>query len=130
MIKKPKINIENGKEYRRFIQPYPVLLSKRYEQCDSRGHLNKKGERCLYCYRHLAYHAPQTEAILRQRESLPLMKQSLDAQLIMLGREREIGSQKTVDYFQGINKLIAEAEKYPAVAKEIERIRKSLSKEK
>ncbi|MAG78800.1 hypothetical protein CMI40_00285 [Candidatus Pacearchaeota archaeon] len=83
------------------------ILDKRYLECNSKGHIqpDNKENTCNYCYRTLIYKTPATDAILKDREKLPIQHQPMDAPIIMEKGKREIESQKFMDRMQGLTKL-------------------------
>jgi len=94
-----KQNIRRYKEFNR-------ELDKRYSECDSQGHLkpDKENNYCNYCFRHLSYSAPNTDAILEEREAFP-ETQLPDLSIILEQRRIEIDSQKSLDRFSGLIKV-------------------------
>jgi hypothetical protein len=86
------------------------VLDQRYHECDSKGHQkpDEKENYCGYCYRHIDYTSPETDAILEGRKNIPSMQQPLDAPVLMEKRKRDIERQKAKDYFRGVNKVRAE----------------------
>ncbi len=92
------------------------VLAVRYGECDYMGHqLIISGENyCGHCHRHLNYGAPETEAILRDREELPLESQPLDATAMRARRDAEIRNQKAFDWYTGIPKVVVELREFRA----------------
>jgi len=99
----------NMNEFEYTLKRLKPVLDNRYRECDTsgNGHLKQDQENnyCNYCFRHLSYKTPETDAILESRKNLSIWQQPLDAPFIREEREREIGPQKAKDYFDGISNL-------------------------
>lgn len=84
-----------------------AMLKERYEKCDSKDHIfpDYDANKCQYCFRTLKYQTPETDKIIESRKDLPLLKEPYDAPYLKTIRDREIDSQKSRDYFRGLNIL-------------------------
>jgi len=91
---------------------YTEFLNERHRECDAGGH--KKPDAlsgtCGYCYRRLKYDTPETDRILEEREKTPSIHQPLDAPWLLEKRKKEIDTQETRDFYEGIGKLRKELE--------------------
>lgn len=84
------------------------LLQRRYDECDSEGHKKPSGNYCNYCYRHLMYFTPETDAKLRKRKNTPLKFQPCDAPIILKEKQEEIKFQKFYDLCDGVKRITEE----------------------
>jgi len=74
----------------------------RYTKCDEQGHRDIRESFCGYCYRHLEYSTPKTDAISHSRKNLPFELMPLDAPEMFKKRNEEIEKQKSKDFLEGM----------------------------
>lgn len=99
-------------DFSRYFEIASLRLKKIYEECDlsETGHLKPDKEKgiCDYCSRHLKYGTPKVDEIIEERRKLHWSQRPFDAPLLMdLGRT-EISSQRTIDWFRGLTKVMNE----------------------
>ena len=83
-------------------------LEGRYSECDRHGHKEEDEENniCEYCFRHLEYGTPKTDAKYSYRKGLSIWHQPLDVAVTSQERRDEIAQQKSLDRIMGIEKLM------------------------
>jgi hypothetical protein len=89
------------------ILDYFRIIDERIKECKLKGHLqpDEKKNECGYCFQHLVYSTPETDALLAERSKLPLIQQPYDAPFISKMQKRELESQKFFDFLNGVEKL-------------------------
>lgn len=61
---------------------------------------------CGYCFRHLKYRTPKTDAILESRKDLSWLEAPVDAPYIEDLQKQEIAPQRMTDRFSGLQVII------------------------
>lgn len=107
----PRLISEEVNKRFEFMEKCRNELDKRYRECDSKGHQAVEENYCNYCFRHLEYKAPRTDAILKEREKLHPYNKPLDAPVMAEERRREIELKKFMDKTEGLQKIIKKLSK-------------------